>query len=638
MKPDHLLLSSSLFLGLISVSVLLADHTDMKCEVSSCGDITNISYPFWLREEQPSYCGFPAFELRCENDIPLIAMPSGDYQVKNIFYENYSLVVASDELVRSECPLFYSNVSFAKTPFAVSASTNRELYLLYNCSQLVGADYFQVGCAIGIDNGIEVFAYLGGDYGGSLKQQLQGTCSGSAYIPVLCSPSADSSQYKTLIKKGFLLEWTVADCEQCTRSKGRCGYSNDTNDFICICPDRPHLKSCHNYIARVFAGEKHAKTITIAASVGGTAVLVAACCIVLCCFSRMSWKKNINDDQNVENFLRKHGALAPKRYKYSDVKKITESFRNKLGQGGYGTVFKGNLSDGRLVAVKVLSDSKGNGEDFFNEIASIGRSSHVNIVNLLGFCSEGSERALVYEYMCNGSLDKLICSENPKTTHSWQKLYQIATGIARGLEYLHRGCNTRIVHFDIKPHNILLDEDFCPKISDFGLSKLCLRKDSIMSVEGTRGTVGYIAPEVFSRNFGVVSSKSDIYSYGMMLLEMVGGREKTTLEAQNTSETYFPYSIYKHLDQIEGLQAYGATAETEELARKMILVGLWCIQTMPQNRPSITKVIEMLEGSIDDLQVPPKPHLSFPSLKRTMDDISSIHGSCSSGGCSYALH
>ncbi|KAJ6833865.1 LEAF RUST 10 DISEASE-RESISTANCE LOCUS RECEPTOR-LIKE PROTEIN KINASE-like 2.1 [Iris pallida] len=158
-----------------------------------------------------------------------------------------------------------------------------------------------------------------------------------------------------------------------------------------------------------------------------------------------------------------------------------------------------------------------------------------------------------------------------------------------------------------------------------------------MSVEGTRGTVGYIAPEVFSRNFGVVSSKSDIYSYGMMVLEMVGGREKTPLEVQNTSETYFPYLIYKHLDQVEGLQAYGATAETEELARKMILVGLWCIQTIPQNRPSITKVIEMLEGSIGDLQVPPKPYLSFPSLKRTMDDISSIHGSCSSGGCSYAL-
>ncbi|KAJ6793488.1 LEAF RUST 10 DISEASE-RESISTANCE LOCUS RECEPTOR-LIKE PROTEIN KINASE-like 2.1 [Iris pallida] len=201
--------------------------------------------------------------------------------------------------------------------------------------------------------------------------------------------------------------------------------------------------------------------------VGGTVALVTACGIVICCYCRIYRKKSLNNDKNVENFLKKHGSLAPKRYKYSDVKKITESFRNKLGQGGYGSVFKGTLIDGRLVAVKVLSDSKGNGEDFFNEIASTSRSSHVNIVNLLGFCSEGSKRALIYEYMCNGSLDKLICSKEPKTTLRWEKFYQIAIGIARGLEYLHRGCNTRIVHFDIKPHNILLDEDFRPKISGF---------------------------------------------------------------------------------------------------------------------------------------------------------------------------
>ncbi|KAJ6813271.1 LEAF RUST 10 DISEASE-RESISTANCE LOCUS RECEPTOR-LIKE PROTEIN KINASE-like 2.1 [Iris pallida] len=395
--------------------------------------------------------------------------------------------------------------------------------------------------------------------------------------------------------------------------------------YLELHPDCFEKKLCHK--------TNHVKKTGIAI-VGGTVALVTACCIVICCYYLIYRKKTLNNDKNVENFLKKHGSLAPNRYKYSDVKKITESFRNKLGQGGYGSVFKGTLIDGRLVAVKVLSDSKGNGEDFFNEIASTGRSSHVNVVNLLGFCSEGSKRALIYEYMCNGSLDKLICSKEPKTTLRWEKLYQIAIGIARGLEYLHRGCNTRIVHFDIKPHNILLDEDFRPKISDFGLCKLCLRNDSILSMEGTRGTAGYIAPELFCRNFGVVSSKSDIYSYGMMVLEMAGGRENIPLDVQNTSETYFPFSIYKHLDHSGGLRAYGATAETEEVVRKMILVGLWCIQTMPQNRPSITKVIEMLEGSIDDLQVPPKPNLSFPSSFGPIMDISS----CSHDGCSSAVH
>ncbi|KAL7170890.1 hypothetical protein ACSBR2_035697 [Camellia fascicularis] len=127
----------------------------------------------------------------------------------------------------------------------------------------------------------------------------------------------------------------------------------------------------------------------------------------------------------------------------------------------------------------------------------------------------------------------------------WEALYQIAVGIARGLEYLHCGCNMRILHFDIKPHNILFDKDFCPKISDFGLAELCPRKESIISLLGVRGTTRYIAPEVFCRNFGGVSHKSDVYSYGMMVLEMVGGRKNIDVEVNHTSEIYFPHWIYK---------------------------------------------------------------------------------------------
>jgi serine/threonine protein kinase len=128
--------------------------------------------------------------------------------------------------------------------------------------------------------------------------------------------------------------------------------------------------------------------------------------------------------------------------------------------------------------------------------------------------------------MPNGSLDKYIYSENPKGILGWERLYEIAIGIARGLEYLHHSCNTRIVHFDIKSQNILLDHNFCPKIADFGLAKLCRTKESkLSSMTGARGTIGFIAPEVHSRAFGMVSTKSDVYSYGMMLLEMIGGRK-----------------------------------------------------------------------------------------------------------------
>ncbi|PHT33406.1 putative receptor-like protein kinase [Capsicum baccatum] len=165
----------------------------------------------------------------------------------------------------------------------------------------------------------------------------------------------------------------------------------------------------------------------------------------------------------------------------------------------FSNVYKGSLCNGSHVAVKVLNGLKGNGEEFINEVASISKTSHVNIVSLVGFCFEGRKRALVYEFMPNGSLEKIIYEERSEIVRQlgWPILYKIGLGIARGLEYLHRGCTTRILHFDIKPHNILLDEDFCPKISDFGLAKLCVKKESIVSTLGARGTIGYIAPEIW---------------------------------------------------------------------------------------------------------------------------------------------
>ncbi|XP_043694701.1 rust resistance kinase Lr10-like [Telopea speciosissima] len=227
--------------------------------------------------------------------------------------------------------------------------------------------------------------------------------------------------------------------------------------------------------------------------------------------------------------------------------------------------------------------------------------------------------------MSNGSLEKFIHNKKSMKTcpHlGWDRLHQIAVGIAQGLEYLHRGCNTRILHFDIKPHNILLDDDFCPKISDFGLAKLCPRKDSIISMADARGTIGYIAPEVFSQNFGGVSHKSDVYSYGMMILEMVGGRRNIDVGVDHTSEIYFPHWIYEHIGEGEQLQLDMVTKEEEEvIARKMVLVGLWCIQMDPTNRPSISKVVDMLEGNLESLPIPPKPYLSSPPRQQLADSF-----------------
>ncbi|KAM4123785.1 hypothetical protein ACB094_01G182700 [Castanea mollissima] len=333
----------------------------------------------------------------------------------------------------------------------------------------------------------------------------------------------------------------------------------------------------------------------------------------LSCNATVCWKGDAkNNHTNAEEFIKNYGSIVPRRYTYSEVKKLTNSLKEKIGQGGFGAVYKGQLPDGRMVAVKVLKESNGNGEEFINEVASISRTSHVNVVALLGFCYERNKRALIYEFMSNGSLNKFIYDERNRCLDR-NTMFQISVGIARGLEYLHCGCRTRILHFDIKPHNILLDEDLCPKISDFGLAKLCKIKESIVSMTGMRGTVGYIAPEVFYPNFGGVSHKSDVYSYGMLVLEMIGGRKNFDGEASHTSELYFPHWVYKKLELGESFGAFEEiTEEEEDTLKKMMIVSLWCIETNPRNRPSMSKVIEMLEGTLQSLQLPPQPFLDSP--------------------------
>ncbi|KAG2298306.1 hypothetical protein Bca52824_034778 [Brassica carinata] len=342
--------------------------------------------------------------------------------------------------------------------------------------------------------------------------------------------------------------------------------------------------------------DKSHVVVIILKSVGSAIGLVTIVVVLMLLMRHIKGKRNRqNNSVAIFKVLLKH-------YTYAEVKKITKSFSHKIGKGGFGTVYGGNLCDGRKVAIKILKDTKGNGEDFINEVASMSQTSHVNIVSLLGFCYEGSKRAIIYEFLENGSLDQFI-SRKKSLTMDVTTLYGITLGIARGLEYLHYGCKTRIVHFDIKPQNILLDGNLCPKVSDFGLAKLCEKRESIVSLMDARGTIGYIAPEVFSRIFG------------MLVLEMMGARNKEIVEttASDASSAYFPDWVYKDLENGEQTWIFGdeITREEREIAKKMILVSLWCIQPCPVDRPPMNRVVEMIEGSLDALETPPKPSMQI---------------------------
>ena len=168
----------------------------------------------------------------------------------------------------------------------------------------------------------------------------------------------------------------------------------------------------------------------------------------------------------------------------------------------------------------------------------------------------------------------------------------------------------QILHFDIKPHNILLDKNFTPKVSDFGLAKSYPVDHSIVSLTAARGTMGYMAPELFYKNIGGVSYKADVYSFGMLLMEMAGRRKNLNVFAEHSSQIYFPSWAYDQFNEGKNIEMGDATEEERTLAKKMVIVALWCIQLKPSDRPSMQKVIEMLEGNVDLLQMPPKPSLT----------------------------
>ncbi|CAK8570248.1 unnamed protein product [Lathyrus sativus] len=307
---------------------------------------------------------------------------------------------------------------------------------------------------------------------------------------------------------------------------------------------------------------------------------------------------------------------------------MTRNFKDKLGEGGFGAVYKGKLRSGPFAAIKMLGKSKGNGQDFINEVATIGRIHHTNVVRLIGFCVERSKRALVYEFMPNGSLDKYISSTENVITLTYKQMFDISLGVARGIAYLHQGCDMQILHFDIKPHNILLDENFIPKVSDFGLAKLYPNDISIVTLTAARGTIGYMAPELFYQNIGGVSYKADVYSFGMLLMEMASKRRNLNPHAEHSSQLFFPFWVYNQLVEEKDIEMDEITNEEMINVKKMFITALWCIQLKPSDRPPMDKVIEMLEGNIDNIEIPPKPSL-YPNemiqkdLEVTSDEFES---------------
>ncbi|XP_022888724.1 rust resistance kinase Lr10-like [Olea europaea var. sylvestris] len=596
-----------LVLHVISGFAVSQDH---ECQPTRCGDSgPTIKFPFRLRDHQPEHCGYPGFELSCtesndtefELQFPVTASTNNvmlpifakvwiwkiDYRAQLIYINDFM----ANYCPPGQPPSVNSSISLFKIAEVFGVE---EGYTLFNCSSNLTASYpYPIKCLS--RQKYQVLAIYS-SYGISSLPQYSSCFKmyNVSYVPYSVF-TGEHQKYSFHMS----LHWSKPSCGNCEAKGKYCRLKNNGTESGMEC------------FSSKQQGQGVSRKLIVAGIVVGVLLILF---LIIGLYIVLSLKKRKKDHQKkIESFLEDYMALRTTRFSYADIKKITENFKKKLGQGGYGMVYKGKLSNQILVTVKVLKFFEGNGEEFINEVGTIGRIHHVNVVRLVGYCADGYRRALVYEFLPNDSLEKFITLGNQSRTLGWDKLQQIAMGIAKGLDYLHQGCNQRILHFDIKPHNILLDHNFNPKVSDFGLAKLCSKDQSIVSMTAARGTIGYIAPEVFSRNYGNVSYKADVYSFGMLLIDIVGGRKNFRAAEQDSSQVYFPEWMYSQLEKGEEIEIGIDKDEDSKIFKKLTIAGLWCIQWNPADRPSMKMVIQMLEGE----NVPIMPPNPFASMKST---------------------
>ncbi|XP_048130083.1 probable LRR receptor-like serine/threonine-protein kinase At1g56140 isoform X3 [Rhodamnia argentea] len=297
----------------------------------------------------------------------------------------------------------------------------------------------------------------------------------------------------------------------------------------------------------------------------------------------------------------------PYTFSYVELKAATDDFNpnNKLGEGGFGPVFKGTLDDGRVIAVKQLSVSSHQGKNqFVTEIATISAVQHRNLVKLYGCCIDADNRLLVYEYLENKSLDQAMFGQRSLNL-DWATRYDICLGVARGLAYLHEESRLRIVHRDVKASNILLDSNLTPKISDFGLAKLYDDKKTHISTR-VAGTIGYLAPEYAMR--GHLTEKADVFAFGVVALELVSGRSNSdpSLAEEKIYLLEWAWNLHE-TNRVVELVDSRLSEFNEEEAKRMVAIALLCTQTSPALRPPMSRVVAMLSGDIEVPAVSARP-------------------------------
>ncbi|XP_022717008.1 G-type lectin S-receptor-like serine/threonine-protein kinase At4g27290 [Durio zibethinus] len=382
--------------------------------------------------------------------------------------------------------------------------------------------------------------------------------------------------------------------------------------------------------------------VMLAVTIATVIAMLLGLCVVVCyvCKRRKKLKdepedRNVNDKENQDQNEDMDLAV----FELAMVAQATEafSFNNKLGEGGFGPVYKGILANGQEIAVKRLSKSSGQGlNEFKNEVKLIAKLQHRNLVRLLGCCIQGDERMLVYEYMPNRSLDSFIFDQTRSKALNWCRRFQIICGIARGLLYLHQDSRLRIIHRDLKASNVLLDSEMNPKISDFGMARTFGGDQTEANTNRVVGTYGYMAPEYAID--GLFSVKSDVFSFGILLLEIISGRKNRGFYDPNHSGNLIEHAwrLWKEGRPLDLADDF--LVETGNLSEvlRCIHISLLCVQQHPEGRPTMSSVVLML-GSENELPQPKQPGFLFYKKPLEADTSSGNDGSSSRNEISISV-
>ncbi|XP_057774238.1 LEAF RUST 10 DISEASE-RESISTANCE LOCUS RECEPTOR-LIKE PROTEIN KINASE-like 2.7 [Salvia miltiorrhiza] len=595
--------------ALVILLLFLAESCRAKnsslCTTSSCGNI-NISYPFRLRGD-PADCGHPDsfYALECQKNRLILHTESRRYHVEAITYSNFSIRISDPGLDSnniSSCPIYSYINNDIYSNYVYTYYTSSIYITFINClSPVANPLYVEnpfCGNTSAFSNDSRIYSYVTTE--SILIPDLEESCTYDTMAQAsLIWPSTDHHNYSyaqihDLLAYGFELLWYPALCTECNESKGTCSLEGNKIRCRHYCYESTPFED-RTFICKL---EYYAVYLYLAAlAIGGLIALrfvIGIPCIigmvVVGVKRQRSW---MNNSENMEELMRHQLNHMPINYSYREIKKMTQNFKAKLGGGPHGSVFRGKLRSGPIVAVKMLSSSSSaSDKEFIRRASEISRIANPNVVKLFGFCIKGKKRGVVHEFVQCGSLDRHI----KEGGLSCGETFKISIGIARGIQCLHAA---NILHLAIKPQNILLDEYLSPKISveRFESSQF-------------KGKMGFMAPEMFYSNIG---GEADVYSFGMLVLEMAA-----RLQGELGREVYFPLWVYKQLCEGKELEMRDGGEEEKEMMKKMIVAGLWCIQIKAGDRPTMEQVVAMLQGGLELLHLPPMPfhhsHLSFSDL------------------------